>query len=303
MLVVTGAAHREQVVAQLAHLGGGRVVAEPSPRDSMAAIGLRRRAARARGPGRGDGLVRRRPRDRRPRGVRPGRDPGGRRRPGRLAGHRRHPARPCRPRPSATCARARRWPVTTGRSWSRSSSRSRRSRWPGATSRPAPTAGTPACSSSARGCCSTCWPRGIPASRRPCATWPRRRTGSTSSGRPCRRSPSTTPWPSRPRPTAGSRRCRASSPGTTSATSAPCPTCSATRPATCGCSATPTSCGPTPRPGWWCRAAADVVAVVGLDDVVVVDTPDALLVTTRARAQEVKAIVDRLRETGRADLT
>jgi mannose-1-phosphate guanylyltransferase len=46
-----------------------------------------------------------------------------------------------------------------------------------------------------------------------------------------------------------------------------------------------------------------MVAVVGMDDVVVVDTPDALLVTTRARAQEVKALVERLRETGRADLT
>ena len=46
-----------------------------------------------------------------------------------------------------------------------------------------------------------------------------------------------------------------------------------------------------------------LVALVGIDDVVVVDTPDALLVTTRAHAQEVKAIVDRLRETGRADLT
>ncbi len=46
-----------------------------------------------------------------------------------------------------------------------------------------------------------------------------------------------------------------------------------------------------------------LVAVVGIDDVVVVDTPDALLVTTRAHAQEVKAMVDRLRETGRADLT
>ena len=46
-----------------------------------------------------------------------------------------------------------------------------------------------------------------------------------------------------------------------------------------------------------------LVAVVGVDDVVVVDTPDALLVTTRARAQEVKALVDRLRETGRDDLT
>jgi mannose-1-phosphate guanylyltransferase len=46
-----------------------------------------------------------------------------------------------------------------------------------------------------------------------------------------------------------------------------------------------------------------VVAVVGLEDVVVVDTPDALLVTTRGRAQEVKALVDRLRASGRTDLT
>lgn len=45
------------------------------------------------------------------------------------------------------------------------------------------------------------------------------------------------------------------------------------------------------------------VAVVGLDDVVVVDTPDALLVTTRARAQEVKAVVDALKAQGRTDLT
>ncbi len=45
------------------------------------------------------------------------------------------------------------------------------------------------------------------------------------------------------------------------------------------------------------------VAVVGLDDVVVVDTPDALLVTTRARAQDVKRVVDALRAEGRTDLT
>ena len=45
------------------------------------------------------------------------------------------------------------------------------------------------------------------------------------------------------------------------------------------------------------------VAVVGLDDVVVVDTPDALLVTTRARAQDVKAVVDLLKAQGRTDLT
>ena len=45
------------------------------------------------------------------------------------------------------------------------------------------------------------------------------------------------------------------------------------------------------------------VAVLGLDDIVVVDTPDALLVTTRERAQDVKALVDLLKATGRADLT
>ena len=41
-------------------------------------------------------------------------------------------------------------------------------------------------------------------------------------------------------------------------------------------------------------AGGRLVAVVGLDDVVVVDTGDALLVTTRARAQDVKAIVEDL---------
>ncbi len=45
-----------------------------------------------------------------------------------------------------------------------------------------------------------------------------------------------------------------------------------------------------------------MVAVIGLDDVVVVDTPDALLVTTRARAQEVKSVVAALKESGRTDL-
>ena len=45
------------------------------------------------------------------------------------------------------------------------------------------------------------------------------------------------------------------------------------------------------------------VAVLGLDDVVVVDTPDAVLVTTRARAQEVKSLVDELKGRGRTDLT
>lgn len=44
-----------------------------------------------------------------------------------------------------------------------------------------------------------------------------------------------------------------------------------------------------------------LVAVLGLPDVVVVETADALLVTTRDRAQQVKAVVDAVREV-RADL-
>jgi mannose-1-phosphate guanylyltransferase len=49
--------------------------------------------------------------------------------------------------------------------------------------------------------------------------------------------------------------------------------------------------------------AGRTVAVVGLPGVVVVDTPDALLVTTRERAQDVKVVVDRLKSTGRTALT
>ncbi|WP_125774200.1 mannose-1-phosphate guanylyltransferase [Antribacter gilvus] len=49
-------------------------------------------------------------------------------------------------------------------------------------------------------------------------------------------------------------------------------------------------------------AAGRLVAVLGLDDVVVVDTPDALLVTTRARAQQVKSVVDAVRARGLDEL-
>jgi mannose-1-phosphate guanylyltransferase len=45
------------------------------------------------------------------------------------------------------------------------------------------------------------------------------------------------------------------------------------------------------------------IAVVGLDDVVVVDTGDAVLVTDRAHAQDVKRIVAALQESGREHLT
>ena len=45
-----------------------------------------------------------------------------------------------------------------------------------------------------------------------------------------------------------------------------------------------------------------VVAAIGLDDVVVVDTPDALLVAKRDRAQDVRKVVEELRARGRDDL-
>jgi mannose-1-phosphate guanylyltransferase len=45
-----------------------------------------------------------------------------------------------------------------------------------------------------------------------------------------------------------------------------------------------------------------LVAVVGLQDVVVVDTPDGLLVTDLAHAQDVKKVVEELRARGHADL-
>jgi len=46
-----------------------------------------------------------------------------------------------------------------------------------------------------------------------------------------------------------------------------------------------------------------VIAVIGLEDVVVVDTPDAVLVTTRERAQQVKQLVVGLQKDGATDLT
>ena len=46
-----------------------------------------------------------------------------------------------------------------------------------------------------------------------------------------------------------------------------------------------------------------VVAVLGMEDVVVVDTEDAVLVTTLAQAQRVRAVVDQLKAQGRQHLT
>jgi mannose-1-phosphate guanylyltransferase len=50
-------------------------------------------------------------------------------------------------------------------------------------------------------------------------------------------------------------------------------------------------------------ASGRVIAVIGLDDVIVIDTPDGLLVTSRERAQDVKAVVAELKDQGRPELT
>lgn len=49
--------------------------------------------------------------------------------------------------------------------------------------------------------------------------------------------------------------------------------------------------------------AGRTVVTLGVENIVVVDTPDALLVTTRERAQDVKGIVETLQQSGREDLT
>ncbi len=50
-------------------------------------------------------------------------------------------------------------------------------------------------------------------------------------------------------------------------------------------------------------AGGRVVAVIGMENVVIVDTGDAILVTREDRAQDVKSMVDRLRDEGHPGLT
>jgi mannose-1-phosphate guanylyltransferase len=45
-----------------------------------------------------------------------------------------------------------------------------------------------------------------------------------------------------------------------------------------------------------------VISLIGVKDIIVVDTPDALLVTTTANAQRVKSVVDALKLAGRSDV-
>lgn len=49
------------------------------------------------------------------------------------------------------------------------------------------------------------------------------------------------------------------------------------------------------------RAEDKLVAVVGVSDLIVVDTPDALLVTRRGRCQSVRQVVDRLKQSRRKE--
>ena len=50
------------------------------------------------------------------------------------------------------------------------------------------------------------------------------------------------------------------------------------------------------------RAGGKLVSLIGVDDLVVVDTPDALLVCRKADAQRIKDIIARLESAGRRDL-
>jgi len=45
-----------------------------------------------------------------------------------------------------------------------------------------------------------------------------------------------------------------------------------------------------------------LVSLIGVDDIVIVDTPDALLVTTKQNAQRVKSVVDILKINNHGDI-
>jgi mannose-1-phosphate guanylyltransferase len=45
-----------------------------------------------------------------------------------------------------------------------------------------------------------------------------------------------------------------------------------------------------------------IISLIGVRDIIVVDTPDALLVTTSANAQRVKGVVDALKLSGRSEV-
>jgi mannose-1-phosphate guanylyltransferase len=51
--------------------------------------------------------------------------------------------------------------------------------------------------------------------------------------------------------------------------------------------------------GCYVRSDNRLIATIGLDDIIIVDTPDVLLVCPRARAEEVKDLVGRLAVEGK----
>ncbi len=54
--------------------------------------------------------------------------------------------------------------------------------------------------------------------------------------------------------------------------------------------------------GNYVDAKGKLVALLGVKDLIVVDTPDALLIADRSRAQQVGEMVKRLEKSGRDDL-
>jgi mannose-1-phosphate guanylyltransferase len=54
--------------------------------------------------------------------------------------------------------------------------------------------------------------------------------------------------------------------------------------------------------GNYVYAPGKAVALVGVNDLVVVETEDALLITTRERSQDVGKVVAELKQAGREDL-
>ncbi len=50
------------------------------------------------------------------------------------------------------------------------------------------------------------------------------------------------------------------------------------------------------------NADGKLVALLGVRDLVIIDTPDALLIADRRRAQQVGSLVKRLEDAGRDDL-
>ena len=126
---------------------------------------------------------------------------------------------------------------------------------------------------------------------------------STGSGRPSRRSPSTTPSPSPPRRRGASPSSPGTSTGTTWATSRASRSSIRTGRkndlAILGENARVLSDAAS---GIVVSQTNRVISLIGVRDIIVVDTEDALLVTTSEHAQRVKGVVDALKLTGRGDV-